>query len=59
MTAQRFHVSHRTTYEYSLPMNDGYTLAVVMPRQTPLQTVEPIDPIRRLRVLAARERGDA
>ena len=43
MTGQRFRVSHRTTYEYSLPMNDGYTLAIVMPRPTPLQTVERVD----------------
>ena len=28
----RFRVSHRTTYEYSRPMNDGYSLAVVTPR---------------------------
>jgi transglutaminase-like putative cysteine protease len=43
MTGQRFGVSHRTTYDYSRPMNDGYTLAVVMPRETPWQTVEHVD----------------
>jgi transglutaminase-like putative cysteine protease len=40
MTGQRFRVSHRTTYEYSLPMSDGYTLAVVTPRATPWQRVD-------------------
>ena len=43
MNALRFRVSHRTTYEYSVPMSDGYTLAVVMPRPTPLQTVEYVE----------------
>ncbi len=43
MTERRFRVSHRTTYEYSLPMSDGYTLAVVMPRPTRLQTVDHVD----------------
>ena len=33
--ATRFRVSHRTTYEYSQPMTDGYTLAFVTPRPTP------------------------
>ena len=40
MTGRRLHVSHVTTYQYSRPMSDGYTVAVVMPRATPWQTVE-------------------
>ena len=32
-------VSHRTTYEYSQPMTDGYTLAYLLPRPTPQQMV--------------------
>jgi transglutaminase-like putative cysteine protease len=40
MNSQRFHVSHRTDYEYELPMSDGYTLAVVTPRTTPWQRVD-------------------
>ena len=40
MTARRLRVSHVTTYEYSLPMNDGYSVAVLMPRPTPWQTVD-------------------
>jgi transglutaminase-like putative cysteine protease len=43
MSAERVRVTHRTTYEYSRPMSDGYTLAVVTPRPTPWQTVERID----------------
>jgi transglutaminase-like putative cysteine protease len=39
MTVQRFRVTHQTTYEYSRPMSDGYTLAVVTPRVTPWQRV--------------------
>jgi transglutaminase-like putative cysteine protease len=42
MNSQCFRVSHRTTYEYSLPMSDGYTLAVVTPRATPSQRVDRI-----------------
>lgn len=37
--AVRYGVTHRTTYEYSRPMTDGYTVAFVMPRPTPSQTV--------------------
>jgi transglutaminase-like putative cysteine protease len=40
MTGQRFRVSHQTTYDYSVPMSDGYTLAVVTPRATPWQRVD-------------------
>ena len=40
MTEIRYHVSHRTTYEYSSPMTDGYTVAFVLPRPTPHQMVE-------------------
>jgi transglutaminase-like putative cysteine protease len=43
MHRQRFRISHRTTYEYSRPMNDGYTVAFVVPRPTPEQRVERID----------------
>lgn len=39
-TETRYHVSHRTTYEYSSPMTDGYTVAYVLPRPTPHQMVE-------------------
>lgn len=35
-----YRVSHRTTYEYSSPMSDGYTVAYVIPRPTPHQIVE-------------------
>lgn len=40
VTETRYHVSHRTTYEYSSPMTDGYTIAYVIPRPTPQQMVE-------------------
>jgi transglutaminase-like putative cysteine protease len=36
----RYHVSHRTTYEYAKPMSDGYTVAYLLPRPTGLQAVE-------------------
>lgn len=39
-TEFRYRVSHRTTYEYSSPMTDGYTVAYVLPRPTPQQMVE-------------------
>jgi len=39
-TETRYRVSHRTTYEYSSPMTDGYTVAYVLPRPTPFQMVE-------------------
>lgn len=35
----RFHVTHRTTYRYGLPMADGYTVAHLLPRDTPWQRV--------------------
>lgn len=37
--AARYHVEHRTTYRYSAPMADGYTVAVLTPRDTPTQHV--------------------
>ena len=36
----RFAVVHRTEYEYSSPMSDGYTVAHLLPRETPTQRVE-------------------
>lgn len=39
-TETHYRVSHRTTYEYSSPMSDGYTVAYVIPRPTPQQMVE-------------------
>lgn len=38
--ARRYSVSHTTTYEYSQPMTDGYTLAYLLPRPTRHQMVE-------------------
>jgi transglutaminase-like putative cysteine protease len=35
-----YRVSHRTRYEYTRPMADGYTVAYLLPRPTPLQVVE-------------------
>jgi len=35
----RFHITHRTTYRYGLPMADGYTVAHLLPRDTPWQRV--------------------
>lgn len=35
----RFEVSHRTAYRYGLPMNDGYTVAHLLPRDTVRQRV--------------------
>lgn len=40
MTSVTFHISHRTRYEYSRPMTDGYTLAYLLPRPTDRQAVE-------------------
>ena len=40
MNGQRLRVVHHTTYEYSQPMSDGDTLAVVTPRATPWQRVD-------------------
>ncbi len=39
-TETHYRVSHRTTYEYTSPMSDGYTVAYVIPRPTPHQLVE-------------------
>lgn len=36
----RFSVVHRTEYDYSAAMTDGYTVAHLLPRDTPLQRVE-------------------
>jgi transglutaminase-like putative cysteine protease len=36
----RFTVVHRTEYRYGLPMSDGYTVAHLLPRDTPTQTVQ-------------------
>jgi transglutaminase-like putative cysteine protease len=35
-----YRVSHRTSYAYAKPMTDGYTVAYLLPRPTPLQMVE-------------------
>lgn len=35
----RFRIVHRTTYRYGLPMADGYTVAHLLPRDTPWQRV--------------------
>jgi transglutaminase-like putative cysteine protease len=35
----RYRVSHRTIYEYGMPMSDGYTVAYLLPRPTRLQEV--------------------
>ncbi len=37
---RRYRVTHRTTYRYEQPMTDGYTVAHLLPRATPLQRVE-------------------
>ncbi len=34
-----FDVVHRTAYRYARPMNDGYTVAHLLPRETPVQRV--------------------
>ena len=36
----RFRVLHRTTYRYDPAVTDGYTVAYLLPRPTPRQTVE-------------------
>jgi transglutaminase-like putative cysteine protease len=36
----RFSVVHRTEYDYSAPMTDGYTVAHLLARETPYQRVE-------------------
>jgi transglutaminase-like putative cysteine protease len=37
---KRYRVTHRTTYAYDVPMVDGYTVAHLVPRNTPFQQVE-------------------
>ena len=37
---RRYRVTHRTEYRYEQPMTDGYTVAHLLPRDTPLQRVE-------------------
>ncbi len=39
----RFRIAHRTTYRYGLPMADGYTVAHLLPRDTPWQRVVACD----------------
>jgi transglutaminase-like putative cysteine protease len=41
--ANRFRIVHHTAYRYSMPMTDGYSVAFVVPRTTPWQTVELAD----------------
>lgn len=36
----RYRISHATTYQYRPAVTDGYTLAYLLPRPTPEQTVE-------------------
>jgi transglutaminase-like putative cysteine protease len=36
----RYRVVHRTTYEYSAPVTSGHTIAHLLPRSTPTQSVE-------------------
>ena len=36
---RRYRVVHRTTYRYESPMTDGYTVAHLLPRDTPRQRV--------------------
>ena len=36
---RQYRVVHRTTYRYELPMTDGYTVAHLLPRDTPRQRV--------------------
>ena len=38
--AVRYRISHRTTYQYGVPMADGYTVAYLLPRPTAHQAVE-------------------
>ena len=38
-SARRYRVSHRTTYEYSAEMLDGYSVASLLARETPTQKV--------------------
>jgi transglutaminase-like putative cysteine protease len=47
--AVRYRISHRTTYQYGMPMADGYTVAHLLPRPTAHQVVETaeviVDPV--------------
>jgi transglutaminase-like putative cysteine protease len=36
---RQYRVAHRTSYRYELPMTDGYTVAHLLPRDTPRQRV--------------------
>lgn len=40
MSERRYHVVHRTTYEYGATMLDGYSVGHVLARSTPWQDVE-------------------
>lgn len=44
-----YRVWHRTSYRYSKPMTDGYTVAYLLPRPTPFQHIEraevTVDPV--------------
>jgi transglutaminase-like putative cysteine protease len=37
---RRYRVTHRTSYRYDVAMVDGYTVAHLLPRETPFQRVE-------------------
>jgi transglutaminase-like putative cysteine protease len=37
---RRYRIVHRTAYDYHAAMTDGYTVAHLLPRDTPFQTVE-------------------
>ncbi len=39
MSQRKYRVVHRTTYRYESPMTDGYTVAHLLPRDTPRQRV--------------------
>jgi transglutaminase-like putative cysteine protease len=39
VSERQYRVVHRTTYRYELPMTDGYTVAHLLPRDTPRQRV--------------------
>jgi transglutaminase-like putative cysteine protease len=39
MLSRRYRILHRTTYEYEVPMTDGYTVAHLLPRGTDRQLV--------------------
>ena len=39
----RYRVVHTTTYRYATSMTDGYSVAHLLPRETPWQSVERAD----------------